>query len=122
METTKLKEEIVESPFSVQLEFPGIDIPSYIFKHPNPNNKHVSQYFDATNPTHRFDLAEAELLVKRFAKGLQRLGLQPQDRVLLYSPNQLYSPIVLWGVLAAQCVFTGAAPTASVYGWSYPHL
>lgn len=104
------------SPVPKKLDFPAIDIPSYIFHHTRANNSHVAQFFDADNPADNFDLIQAEVQVKRFAKGLQNLGLRPGDKVLLYSSNKLYSPIAIWGVLAAQCVFTGASPTASAFG------
>lgn len=107
---------IVESPASAKLDFPAIDTPSYIFHHPRANGDHVARYLDATSPDNAFDLVQAELYVKQFAKGLQNLGLRPGDKVALCSPNQLYSPVVIWGVLAAQCVFTGVSPTASVFG------
>jgi acyl-CoA synthetase (AMP-forming)/AMP-acid ligase II len=55
-------------------------------------------------------------MVKRVAKGLQDLGMKPGERVLLVSGNQLHFPVLLWGVIAAGCIFTGCTPAASVQG------
>lgn len=107
--------QVVESPFAVDLDIPAIDIPSYTFHRPKSYDRSSPLYFDAKNPSVCFGLEEAELYVKRLAIGLQNLGLQPDDKVLLLSPNSVFFPIVLWGVLAASCVFTGASPTASVF-------
>jgi len=61
-------------------------------------------------------MEEAEVMVKRFAQGLQKLGLRANDKALLYSNNNLFFPVLLWGVIAAQCVFTSASPAATVQG------
>lgn len=107
---------VVDSPFSVDLQFPAIDIPSYVFSSGDTKTRKSPLFFDAADPSRNFSIEEAEVVVKRFAKGLKNLGLQPDDKVLLYSSNQLYFPIVIWGVLAAGCVFTGASSTASAFG------
>lgn len=113
MENILAAPRMFESPFALEQELPAIDVPSYIFHHPRPSTAHVAQYFDAKDPTRSFSLEQAELYVKQFAKGLKNLGLKPSDKVLIYSSNQLFFPVALWGVLAAQCVFTGASPGAS---------
>lgn len=46
----------------------------------------------------------------RFAAGLRKAGLKPGDRVLLFSGNNLFFPIVLMGILMAGGIFTGANP------------
>ncbi|KAH7126001.1 hypothetical protein EDB81DRAFT_663834 [Dactylonectria macrodidyma] len=109
---------IIESPYAGQLDVPYCDVLSYIFSS-KPSPKHQAQFFNADNPSLSFDLPTAELYVKQFGKGLQNLGLQPGDKVLLVSHNQLFFPVVIWGVLAAQCVFTGASPSASVFELSH---
>lgn len=109
--------KVVDSPFAtVKLEVPNIDVPTYIFSSGNASLKKSPQYFDAAEPRRHFSLEEAEVYVKRFAKGLVDLGLRPDDKILLCAPNDLFTPIVLWGAIAAGCVFTGASPTASPFG------
>ncbi|KAH7127789.1 hypothetical protein B0J13DRAFT_645805 [Dactylonectria estremocensis] len=107
--------QVIESPFAVDLNIPVIDIPSYVFSTRNPQEKAKPVYFDARNPSVNLSLQEAEVYVKRLARGLIALGLQPGDKVLLISQNNLFVPVVLWGVIAAGCVFTAASPGASAY-------
>lgn len=66
---------------------------------------------DADRPDDRFlTLAEYRLLAKRIALGLQRAGLKPGDRVLIFSKNSVWFPAVFIGVLMAGGIFTGANP------------
>jgi 4-coumarate--CoA ligase len=99
------------------------DIPSFIFSPRRPVSKKSPQYFDAENPTKCYSLEEAEVMVKRVAKGIQNLGgVQHGERVLLISGNQLHFPVLLWGVIAAGCIFTGCTTAASVQGLPFPFL
>lgn len=106
--------KMIESPHQVQI--PHTDVVSFVFSSGTPSKRESPQYFDAESPSKCYSLAQAELWVKQFAKGLQTIGLQPGDKVLFYSSNHLYFPVLLWGVLAARCVFTAASPTASEGG------
>ncbi|KAJ5730666.1 uncharacterized protein N7483_005174 [Penicillium malachiteum] len=105
---------IVKSPLSMKL--PTIDVASYVFSSGTKESRGAPVYFNADSPSTNFSLQEAEVYVKRFAKGLLRHGLRKGDRVLLYSGNKLLFPVVLWSVTAAGCVFTGIAPSASAGG------
>ncbi|KAE9368680.1 acetyl-CoA synthetase-like protein [Stipitochalara longipes BDJ] len=95
------------------------DIPSFIFSSSSPKLRKSPLYFDAENPTKCYSLEQAEVMVKRVAKGLQDLGMQPGERVLLISGNQLHFPVLLWGVIAAGCIFTGCTPAASIQELEY---
>ena len=106
--------KIHHSPLKV--EIPALDVPSYVFSSGTPTSRRSPQYFDADNPARNFSLSQAENLVRRVGKGLHDLGLGPDDKVLLYAGNSLYFPVLLWGTLAAGCVFTGCSPGASVTG------
>jgi 4-coumarate--CoA ligase len=103
-----------ESPYKVHV--PHIDLATFIFSSGSKEDRSQPQYFDADRPERNFSLQQAEVLVKRFAKGLIDLGLKPDEKVLLYSGNSLYFPILFWGTVAAGCVFTGCSPSASVAG------
>ncbi|KAJ5621649.1 hypothetical protein N7528_006432 [Penicillium herquei] len=102
---------IVKSPLSMKI--PTIDVASYVFSSGTKETRGAPVYFNADSPATNFSLQEAEVYVKRFAKGLLKHGLRKEDRVLLYSGNKLLFPVVLWSVTAAGCVFTGIAPSAS---------
>ncbi|KAL3442005.1 hypothetical protein BJX65DRAFT_313315 [Aspergillus insuetus] len=102
--------QLIESPYKVDI--PINDIASWVFAAGTEESRRQPQYFDADYPEHCFSLQQAELYVKQVALGLQRLGLRPNDKVLLFSPNKLYFPILLWGVIAARGVFTAVSPSA----------
>ncbi|KAK3373476.1 hypothetical protein B0T24DRAFT_263268 [Lasiosphaeria ovina] len=61
--------------------------------------------------TNFLTLDDFRLLSKRVALGLQKAGLKPGDRVLLFSGNSLFVPSVFLGILMAGGIFTGANPT-----------
>ncbi|KAL4774504.1 hypothetical protein BDW60DRAFT_226922 [Aspergillus nidulans var. acristatus] len=103
---------ILTSPLRIPI--PITDVASFVFSSGTPTTRQTPQYFDASKPSKNFSLAQAEVLVKQIAKGLEDLGLQPNDKVLLYSHNALFFPVLLWGVLAGRCVFTAVAGGASV--------
>lgn len=45
---------------------------------------------------------------KRVAAGLVRAGLNPGDRVLLFSDNSVFVPVIMLGVIMAGGIYTGA--------------
>jgi acyl-CoA synthetase (AMP-forming)/AMP-acid ligase II len=108
------KQPIVESPYRVDI--PPMDIPTYVFTSGTPESRRAKRYFDAVTPSKCFSIDEAQVMVKQFGQGLQKLGLRPNDKVLLFSKNNLYFPVFLWGTVASGCVFTAASPTAGVDG------
>lgn len=107
---------MIESP--CQVHIPHTDVASFVFNSGTASSRESPQYFDAASPSKCFSLAQAEVWVKQFAKGLQDLGLGADDKILLFSENRLDFPVLLWGVLAARCVFTAASPSASLRGES----
>ncbi|KIW78545.1 hypothetical protein Z517_08383 [Fonsecaea pedrosoi CBS 271.37] len=92
-----------ECPYS--LEIPVQDVASFIFTAGTPESRRQPQYFDAEKPERNYSLQQAEIWVRRIAKGLQDLGLQADDKVFLCSANSLYFPVLLWAVMASGCVF-----------------
>lgn len=105
---------VIESPLSV--EIPPTDLFSYIVSSGTPLSRQSPSYFDAASPSANYTVEEAVLIAKRFGCGLQSLGLRNQDKVLLYSGNDLFFPVMVWSITAAGGVFTGASPTASAHG------
>ncbi|KAL2851053.1 hypothetical protein BJY01DRAFT_261087 [Aspergillus pseudoustus] len=108
---------IIKSPH--QIDIPVTDVASFVFSSGTATSRETPQYFDAAIPTKNFSLAQAEVYVKQIASGLEALGLRPNDKVLLYSNNSLFFPVLLWSVLAGRFVFTAASPSASVTELEY---
>ncbi|KAH0842472.1 4-coumarate--CoA ligase-like 7 [Fonsecaea pedrosoi] len=83
------------------VDIPPVDLATFIFSSGDREQRRRPQFFDADCPARCFSLDQAEILVKRLSKGLQDLGLGKNDKVLLYSGNSLYFPILYWGTVAA---------------------
>lgn len=94
------------------VEIPQLTLPSYVFTSPTAPLSETPLLLDA-------DRAENYWLShhtfrqwsQRFAAGLRAAGLQSGDRVLLFSGNTLFFPVVFMGVIMAGGVFTGANPS-----------
>lgn len=104
----------IECPHA--LDIPVTDIASFVFSSGDTQSRKVPQYFSADSPSQCYSLSEAETYVKQIGKGLLNLGLQPDDKVCLFSSNSLYFPALFWAVVAARCVFTSVNPGASETG------
>jgi 4-coumarate--CoA ligase len=91
---------------------PNTSIPTFIFGPPGTqlSNDKVA-LADAARPEYSLTPASWYLWSKRIAVGLRNAGMQPGDRVLLFSGNYLFFPVLFMGVLLAEGVFTGANPT-----------
>jgi acyl-CoA synthetase (AMP-forming)/AMP-acid ligase II len=69
-------------------------------------------FVDTEHPDSLFlTFAEYFLWSKRFAAGLQKAGLKPQDRVVILSTNSLFYPVAVMGTIMAGGIVTGANPT-----------
>ncbi|KAE8147723.1 acetyl-CoA synthetase-like protein [Aspergillus avenaceus] len=96
-----------------QLDIPDAHLASLLFTSPTHPLSTTNRCFsEAARPdTHYFTTHDFRLWCQRFAAGLRKAGLQPGDRVLLFSGNDLFFPVVFMGVIMAGGVFTGANPT-----------
>ncbi|KAI9680666.1 MAG: hypothetical protein M1817_004106 [Caeruleum heppii] len=91
---------------------PQKSLPSYLFGSPTAALPDTPLFIDADRPeTHHLSFTTFRAWSKRFAAGLRAAGLRPGDRVLLYSGNNLFFPVVLLGIVMAGGVFSGANPT-----------
>ncbi|KAH6655457.1 AMP-binding enzyme [Truncatella angustata] len=94
------------------VEIPGGSLPRWTFGSSFDPLPDTPLFVDPEKPdTHVLSKSQFRLWSKRFAIGLIEAGLQPGDRVLLFSGNTLFTPVVFMGVLMAGGVFTGANPS-----------
>ena len=101
---------VIKSRWSFPI--PSVSLPTYIFDSPTAELPKTPLYLSASEPDkYNITLHRLRHDAQRLASGLRRAGLQPGDRVLLYSGNTLFFPIVVLGVIMAEGVFTGANPT-----------
>ncbi|KAI4147691.1 MAG: hypothetical protein LQ340_005430 [Diploschistes diacapsis] len=101
----------LKSPFP-SVEIPDCSIVSYTFTSPtHPLSKDRPLYIDANDTSNFLTHHAYRLYAQRLAAGLRRNGFKPGDRLLLYSGNTIYFPVIVMGVIMAGGIFTGANPT-----------
>lgn len=95
------------------IDIPNAHLASLLLKSPTtPLSNTEKSFIDADRPdTHYFTPHTFRLWSQRFAAGLRKAGLQNGDRVLLFSGNDIFFPVVVLGVSIAGGIFTGANPT-----------
>lgn len=92
-------------------DIPKCSLITYLFNSPTETLSKVPLYIDGNNPDNHFVSTHAyRALSLRIASGLIANGLQPGDRVLLFSGNNIFFPAVFAGSIAAGGIFTGANP------------
>ncbi|GLA34263.1 hypothetical protein AnigIFM63309_005686 [Aspergillus niger] len=96
-----------------QIDIPNTHLASALLTSPtHPLSKTHRCFSEAARPdTHYFTPHVFRLWCQRFAAGLRKHGLQPGDRLLLYSGNDLFFPVVFLGTIMAGGIFTGANPS-----------
>jgi 4-coumarate--CoA ligase len=94
--------------------YPDIDIPksnilSYIFG----DGKSLStkpQWMDASDPSNSLSPAQMVSWVKRFAVGLDRMGIPEAVAVMVFCPNHIFVPMAYLATAGSKRYFTGANP------------
>ncbi|KAG9244859.1 hypothetical protein BJ878DRAFT_504287 [Calycina marina] len=100
----------IHSRWTVPLD--NCSFQQYIFGPPSSTLSDKVAFYDAERPdTHHLTLQTFRLWSQRLAAGLQKTGLKPGDRVLLFSGNSLYFPVAFMGIVMAGGIFTGANPS-----------
>ena len=100
-----------KSRWSVSI--PECSLQTFLFKSPTVSLGTKCAFSEAARPdTHYMTRDDFRLWAQRFALGLQRSKhFKKGDRILLFSGNDLFVPVVFMGVLCAGGIFTGANPT-----------
>ncbi|ETS75249.1 hypothetical protein PFICI_13733 [Pestalotiopsis fici W106-1] len=103
---------IFSSPFP-SLEIPQSNILSYLF----PRSEPVSDeplWHDAKDDKQNLSARGALQWVKRLSLGLERLGVERGEVVMIYTPNHIFVPVAYLGIVGAGYVFSGANPAYTV--------
>lgn len=101
---------VIESRWTVPI--PNCSLQKWVLESSFEPLPETPQFIDPERPeTHFITKSDYRLWSKRLALGLTRAGLKPGDRVLLYSSNNLFTPVAFMGILMAGGVFTGANPS-----------
>ncbi|KAJ5833836.1 4-coumarate-CoA ligase [Penicillium riverlandense] len=96
-----------------RLDVPNAHLATLLLTSPTAELSKTHRCFlEAARPdTHYFTTHSFRLWSQRFALGLQKSGLRRGDRVLMFSGNDLFFPVVFMGIIMAGGIFSGANPT-----------
>ncbi|KAK4945642.1 hypothetical protein LTR10_015261 [Elasticomyces elasticus] len=95
------------------LTIPKCNILDYVF----PKNKPLSNtpiWMEATNPSDSLSQSQMFSWVKRFALGLDRLGIEEGRTIMVFTPNHIYVPMAYLAAAGSKRIFTGANPVYTV--------
>lgn len=109
---------VYKSKFKIKL--PETDLLTYLFDSaPGTETSDKPIWLDAADPSRSISKRDALAYIKRFALGLERLGIHPGDVVLMFTPNHIFVPIAYLGTIAHGATFTGAGTASTVSGQSH---
>lgn len=101
-----------KSPF--QFQIPACNILDYLFSESEPSEEPI--WIDAENTKLSLSPKQLLLWVKRLGLGLQKLGLNRGDVVMVHSPNHIFVPVAYCGIAGAGLIFSGCNPACSTEG------
>ena len=105
---------LVRSPYP-DLNIPEQDVLTYLFgSHDSLSDKPL--WINAANPDSYLSLRTGLQWIKRLATGLDQLGLQKADVLMIVSPNHIFVPIAYLGAVGSGRIFSGANPLYTVDG------
>ncbi|KIV88012.1 hypothetical protein PV10_09189 [Exophiala mesophila] len=92
---------------------PDCSLSTFLFQSPHVDLGDSVAFYEAARPeSHYITRNQFRLWCQRFALGLTRSKhFKKGDRILLFSGNDLFVPVVFMGTLTAGGIFTGANPT-----------
>ncbi|KAK6365134.1 hypothetical protein LTS17_011612 [Exophiala oligosperma] len=99
---------IYKSPYD-DIDIPKCNILSYLF----PKEKAPSStplWVDAKFPSNKLSPADMLLWVKRFALGLDNLGIRKNAAIMVFTPNHLFVPVIYLGAAGSKRYYSGANP------------
>jgi 4-coumarate--CoA ligase len=109
---------VIKSPFP-SIEIPESNILTYLF----PENEEPFDeplWLDSRNVQHSLTPKALLQWVKRLSFGLEKLGHQRGDVVMIFTPNHIFVPVAYLGIVGAGCIFSGANPAYTIPGRSCP--
>lgn len=108
---------IYKSP-QEDIDIPQCNILSYLF----PREKQISAkplWIDAKDAEKALSPADMLQWIKRFAVGLDNLGVGPGEAVMVFTHNHLYVPVIYLGASGSGRYYTGANPAYTTEELAY---
>ena len=93
-----------------QIDIPILSLSSYVFTSSTARLAHDPVLIDAEKSESYLTHHTYREWSQRLATGLRKAGFQPGDRLLLYSGNTVFFPVVIQGTVMVGGIFTGANP------------
>ena len=97
-----------KSPYP-DINIPKCNILTYIFGD-GQSLPDTPQWIDATDTSNSLSLPQMLSWVKKFAVGLDRMGVPESSAVMVFCPNHIYVPMVYLAAAGSKRIFTGANP------------
>jgi 4-coumarate--CoA ligase len=101
-----------KSPYA-DIDIPKCNILTYIFGD-GQSLSNEPLWIDAADPSNSLSPAQMLLWVKRFAVGLDQMGVPEQRAVMVFCPNHIYVPMAYLAAAGSKRYFTGANPIYTV--------
>ncbi|KAF4966981.1 hypothetical protein FZEAL_10589 [Fusarium zealandicum] len=97
--------------------YPTLDIPeknvlSYLFGNGDLSGEPL--WIDSKDPSNNLSPRQLLPWVRRLGYGLERLGIQKGEVVLICTPNSIFIPVAFLGILGAGFIFSGVNPIYTV--------
>ena len=92
------------------IDIPNCSVPSHLFPSQTGDIGNEPLIIEGEQPDYYLTLTTYRDWSKRFAVGLKKAGLEPGDRVLLFTGNTVFFAVAIMGTIMAGGVFTGANP------------
>lgn len=86
------------------------NILSYVFDEGRENVERPI-WIDADNASNKLSPKQMLLWIKRFALGLENLGIEEGRAIMVFSPNHIYVPMAYLAAAGSKRIFTGANPS-----------
>lgn len=94
---------------------PKTDILTYLFP-PGSSPSEDPIWLDASDPENCLSPKQLLNWVKRLAIGLDRLGVQEQEAVMILTPNHIFVPAAYLGIVGSRRIFSAANPIYTASG------
>ena len=105
---------VIRSPYP-DLKLPEQDILTYLFaSEDSPSERPL--WINAASPDIYLSLRSGIQWIKRLAIGLDRLGVNKGDVLMIVSPNHIFVPIAYLGAVGSGRIFSGANPLYTADG------
>ena len=105
---------VFRSPYP-DLNIPEQDVLTYIFGS-GDSLPECPLWINAANSDSYLSLRTGLQWIKRLAIGLDRLGVEKGDVLMMISPNHIFVPIAYLGAVGSGRIFSGANPLYTVDG------